>query len=152
MTHCEYCNAPLLSITQVCPNCGREQPPYPPVLPGGGGKSYRGWASITFLLGLGLIILGSVMFIMAPYSNVAAYVYGSPGSATGTNSPQYLMIGNTPITPGYGYLIFFGGIGMALWISTFVSYNRGTRIDKANTALLRSLNRNGNGNGNGTSH
>jgi hypothetical protein len=144
MVHCDYCNAPMLSITQVCPNCGREQPPYPPVLPGGGGKSYRGWASILFLIGLGLLALGIALFFSAPYNNVSAYVFGSPDS-----QPQYLQLFGTPITPGYGYVIFFGGIGLILWLWALVSYNRGNRIDKANAALLRSLARNGNGNGNG---
>jgi hypothetical protein len=143
MNECEFCHAPLLSITQVCPNCKREQPPYPPILPGGGGDSYKGWAAILLLLGAGLLILGIAMFFQGPYANYAAYTYGTPDSYINGNNPQWIMLfGDTPVYPGWGYLIFFGGFTLVLWLWAFVSYNRGNRIDKANAAILRSLRRN----------
>jgi len=140
MNRCEFCNAPMLSMVTVCPNCHREQPPYPPVLPGGGGKSFSGWALILSLLGAGLFILGVVMLFTAPVSNVSAYIYGSPDSYINGNNPTYL--GNSsgnPLYPGYGYLLLFGGIAVVLWAWAFISYSRGRRIDSANAAVLRSL-------------
>ncbi|SRR5579884_3553220 len=145
MIHCDFCNAPMLSITQVCPNCGREQPPYPPVLPGGGGTSYRGWSYILGALGLFFAILGAIMFFVSPYNNISAYAYGTPDSYINGNNPQYLNVFGTPIYPGIGYLILFGGLAVILWFWGFVSWNRGNRIDRANAALLRSLARNNTG-------
>ena len=145
MVRCEYCNAPLLSITQVCPNCHREQPPYPPVLPGGGGRSYRGWALIQFLLGIFFTTIGVILWLQGPYNNVSAYAFGSPESYINGNHPMYLgQQSGFPIYPGYGYLIFAGGIGIILLVWAFVSYNRGRRIDELNANLLRSLRNNSN--------
>ncbi len=148
MLHCEYCNAPLLSITKVCPNCHREQPPYPPVLPGGGGKSYSGWAVILVSIGALSLILAVAMFFQAPYSNPAAWIYGSPNDIVNNNTPTYLFPdpdGGGGIYPGYGYLFFFGGITVLLWLWAFVSYNRGRAIDRANRRILQSLQRSANG-------
>jgi hypothetical protein len=149
MNHCEYCNAPLLSITRVCPNCHREQPPYPPVLPGGGGKSFRGWSNILFALAAFFLAIGIAMFFQAPYSVPSAYIFGSPSSYINTGTPTYLLAnpdGSGGIYPGYGYLIFWGGIAVVLALWAFVSRNRGNRIDKANAVILRALQRNGNNN------
>lgn len=144
MVRCDYCNAPMMSITTVCPNCHREQPPYPPVLPGGGGKSYRGWAMIQLSLATGMILLAIFTFIQAPYSNIEANSYGSPSVYEATGQAQYLNQANgTPLYPGYGYAIFFGGIAVILLISAFISYNRGQRIDGANRQLLEALRQNG---------
>jgi hypothetical protein len=148
MNRCEYCNAPMLSMLNVCPNCHREQPPYPPVLPGGGGKSFRGWALILYGLAAGFLALGIAMYFVAPYSIPAAYIYGSPDSYLLNNSPTYIAPnpdGSGGWYPGYGYLIFFGGIAVLLAAWAFISQNRGRRIDQANAVLLRTL-RNGNGN------
>ncbi len=139
MLHCEYCNAPLLSMTTVCPNCHREQPPFPPVLPGGGGRSYRGWASIIAGIGVGLWAIAIATFFQSPYSNVAGLIYGSPSVYVSTGQAQYLMVNGAPIYSGYGYLIFFGGIGTTLLLWAFISYNRGNRIDKANAAIIRAM-------------
>lgn len=145
MIRCEYCNAPMLSITQVCPNCKREQPPYPPQLPGGGGKSYSRWALILVLHGIFFLGLGIAMFIQTPISDASAYTYGSPDSylKSSTGAAQYLGGPDFPIYPGYGYLIFFGGIGVILLLWALISYNRGRRIDKVNATLLRAIERNG---------
>ena len=157
MNHCAYCNAPILSLTEVCPNCHRKQPPYPPVLPGGGGRSYRGWAGILVGIGVILLIMGLATFFQGPYSNVEALVYGDPTTyiANTAGTAQYLgaspdvpflgIITGTPIYPGFGYLIFFGGMALILFFRALVSFNRGQRIDKANAAILAQL-RNGNGN------
>jgi hypothetical protein len=139
MNQCEFCHAPMLSITEVCPNCGRQQPPYPPVLPGGGGKSYRGWALILSGLSVGFAILGIAMYIQAPYADIAAYVYGDPNSYLTTNKPAWLTFMDSPVYSGWGYLAFFGGIALILIFWAWVSYTRGNRIDQANAALLRSL-------------
>ncbi|MBA3824050.1 MAG: hypothetical protein H0X24_09145 [Ktedonobacterales bacterium] len=143
MNHCEYCGAPLLSITKVCPNCHREQPPYPPVLPGGGGRSYSGWALILTGLSLFMLVLGIAMYWLASYSNASAWIYGSPDSYINTGSPAYLgsnpSAGDQGWIPGNGYLIFFGGIALVLGVWAVISYNRGRRIDKANAALLETL-------------
>jgi hypothetical protein len=146
MVRCEYCNAPLLSTTKVCPHCHREQPPYPPVLPGGGGRSYTGWAAILGGIGVLLATVGIVLFFQAPYANDSAYVYGSPESYINGNNPQYLSFLGSPVYPGTGYLIFFGGFAVILFLWAIVSYNRGRRIDRANAALLRSLRNNNNNN------
>jgi len=147
MVYCEYCNAPLLSITQVCPNCQREQPPFPPQLPGGGGRSYRGWAYILGGIGLGLLIIGIAMYIQGPISNIAAFTYGSPDSYIVNNQPAYYSLAGGPLYPGVGYAIFFGGFAAVLFFWAFVSWNRGSKIDQANEPLLRALERLNNGNG-----
>ncbi len=152
MIRCEYCNAPMLSITRVCPNCHREQPPYPPVLPGGGGKSFQGWALILLGLAVFFLIVGIGMALSAPYSNPAAFIYGSPDSYINNGTPTYLAAnpdGSGGIYPGYGYILTFGGLAVLLGIWSFISFNRGRRIDKANEQILRTLQQNGNGNGNG---
>lgn len=133
----------MLSMTTICPNCHREQPPYPPVLPGGGGKSYRGWAAIQLSLSVGFLLLAIFTYIQAPFSNVEANVYGSPETYIATGQPQYLNGPDNPIYPGYGYLIFFGLIALVLIVSAGVSYSRGQRIDRANRQLLDALRRNG---------
>ena len=150
MNHCEYCNAPMLSITKVCPNCQREQPPYPPVLPGGGSKSYTGWA--LYLIGFAALFgaLGVAMLFQGPYSTASAWIFGSPDNAFTGNQQTYLLPnsdGSGGFYPGWGYLIFFGGIAVILVFWAVISYNRGQSIDKANRAILRSLEHNANGNG-----
>ncbi len=143
MNHCEFCGAPLLSITKVCPNCHREQPPYPPVLPGGGGRSYSGWALILLGFSGFFLTLGIAMYWLAPYSNASAWIYGSPDSYVNTGQPAYLGADpanqNQGFIPGNGYFIFFGGIAAILAVWSLISYNRGRRIDKANAALLETL-------------
>lgn len=147
MNRCVYCNAPMLSLTEVCPNCHRQQPPYPPVLPGGGGRSYRGWALILVGIGALLLTMGIALAIQGPFSTIEALTYGSPAVYISTGQAQYLGQGDapflgqtgTPFYPGYGYLIFFGGIAVICFIRAFISYNRGQRIDRANAALLRQL-------------
>jgi len=142
MNHCEYCNAPLLSITKVCPNCHREQPPYPPVLPGGGGRSYSGWALILTGFAVFFGVLAFFMWWYAPFSNASAWVYGSPDSIS-AGSPAYIgfdpQAKNQGWIPGDGYAIFFGGIAAILGVWAWISYNRGQRIDKANADLLETL-------------
>lgn len=138
MNHCAYCNAPLLSVAQICPKCGNEQPPYPPILPGGGGKSYRGWAYILISIGTGLLILGIAMFLQQPYSLASAQIYGSP-SASAVNNPAYLTFLGAEVYPGWGYLIFFGGIAAVLYFNAARSISRGRRIDAANPEALRAL-------------
>jgi hypothetical protein len=121
MNHCEFCGAPLLSITKVCPNCHREQPPYPPVLPGGGGRSYSGWALILTGFAIFFLVLAGVTYWLAPYSNASAWVYGSPDSYINTGTPSYIGYDantqNQGWIPGNGYFIFFGGIALILGIS-----------------------------------
>lgn len=150
MNYCEYCHAPMLDLVQVCPNCHREQPPYPPQLPGGGGKSYRGWAAILLSLAVFWIGVGVAMFIMQPTSNISAFIYGQPDAYVNGNNGQYLGEGAVhgsgfPLYPGYGYLAFFGILGIILLLYAVTSWNRGNRIDKANRMILQSLQRNGNG-------
>jgi len=137
----------MLSITEVCPNCKRVQPPYPPVLPGGGGKSYRGWAYILTSIGVGLFIMGVAMYFQSPYSDIAAATYGSQQDYISTGKPVWFQFFGSffgPVYPGYGYIAFFCGLAIVLFIWAFVSYNRGNKIDKANVAILRSLRRSGN--------
>ncbi len=105
-----------------------------------------------------LLAIGIATGIQGPVSVASAVIYGSPSYYISSGQAQYLgqsssvpFLGltNTPIYPGYGYFIFFGGIALVCYIYAFISYNRGKRIDKANEGLLRQLRRNGNGNGNG---
>jgi hypothetical protein len=131
----------MLATTTICPNCHRPQLPFPPIPPGGGGRSYRGWAAILTLIGTILLAIGFASFLQAPYSLAATWIYGSPDGAV-SGQPSYFGAGG--ITPGVGYLIFWGGMGAALYIWAFVTYNRGRLIDKANERTLRALKQNGN--------
>lgn len=152
MIHCDYCDAPLLSITTVCPNCHREQPPYPPVLPGGGGKSYSGWAGILLGFAAMSAILAGATWYQSSYNVPSAWIYGPPSNAFSSNPPVYLFPnadGSGGIYPGDGYALLFGGIALILVLWAFVSYNRGRSIDRANHTLLRSLERNAQENSNG---
>ncbi len=131
----------MLATTTVCPNCHRPQLAFPPIPPGGGGRSYRGWAAILSIIGAILAAIGIASFLQAPYSVAAAWIYGAPSGAT-SGQPTYLGAdanGAGGFIPGIGYLIFWGGMGLGLFIWAFVTYNRGRRIDKANERTKRVL-------------